>query len=168
MSTLSIDIRRAGTKDASAIAQVHDASWREAYSGIIPAGALHRMVQRRGVNWWATALRRGVEILVLEVGDDVVGYATMGRNRVATLDYDAEIYEIYLKPEYQGLGFGRRLFAAARKALASQGKQRIIVWALSENERADAFYLGLGARPVAVGHEVFDDTKLEKCAYAWN
>lgn len=167
MSTFTIDIRRAGSKDASAISQVHDASWQEAYSGIIPAGALKRMVQRRGVSWWATALRRGVEILVLEVGEDVVGYATMGRNRVATLDYDAEIYEIYLKPEYQGLGFGRRLFLAARKALASQGKPRVIVWALSDNERAEAFYSGLGGRPVAAGHEVFDNVKLEKCAYAW-
>ncbi|MEN0087648.1 MAG: GNAT family N-acetyltransferase [Pseudomonadota bacterium] len=168
MSTFTIDIRRAGSKDASSIAAVHDASWREAYSGIIPAKALQRMVQRRGVSWWATALRRGVEILVLEVGDDIVGYATMGRNRVATLDYDAEIYEIYLKPEYQGLGFGRRLFQATRQALASQGRKRVIVWALSDNERAEAFYHGLGGRAVATGHEAFDGEQLEKCAYAWH
>ncbi|MEM1365854.1 MAG: GNAT family N-acetyltransferase, partial [Pseudomonadota bacterium] len=91
----------------------------------------------------------------------------MGRNRVATLDYDAEIYEIYLKPEYQGLGFGRRLFKAARQALASQGKGRVIVWALADNDRAEAFYTGLGGRAVAMGHETFDGTQLEKCAYAW-
>ncbi|MEO0636735.1 MAG: GNAT family N-acetyltransferase [Pseudomonadota bacterium] len=168
MSTLAIDIRRAGSKDAEAIAQVHDASWREAYAGIIPAAALHRMIHRRGADWWATALRRGVEILVLEVGDELVGYATMGRNRVATLDYDAEIYEIYMRPEYQGLGFGRKLFQATRQALASQGKGRVLVWALSDNERAEAFYEGLGGRAVAIGHEAFDGTKLEKRAYAWH
>ena len=30
-----------------------------------------------------------------------------------SLFYDGEIYELYLSPEFQGLGFGRRLFTAA-------------------------------------------------------
>ena len=73
MTTLTIDTRRAGLDDAAGIAAVHDASWRNAYGGIIPATALAKMIQRRGVEWWQTALRRGVEILVVEAGDRLIG-----------------------------------------------------------------------------------------------
>jgi ribosomal protein S18 acetylase RimI-like enzyme len=182
MTTLTIDIRRASQSDADGISAVHDAAWREAYAGIIPAKSLHAMVQRRGSAWWATALKRGVEILVIEAASasgevSVVGYATMGSNRVSSLDFDYEIYELYLQPEYQGLGFGRRLFDAALKSLRSRGARRheragtkasVIVWALVENDRAEPFYLSAGGVPVAAGSETFGDKKLEKRAYGWS
>ena len=56
MSTVSLDIRRAGPKDATQIASAHDAAWRYAYSGLVPYGALNRMIHRRGPRWWANAM----------------------------------------------------------------------------------------------------------------
>src|SRR5262245_63899036 len=38
-----------------------------------------------------------------------------------SLYYDGEIYELYLRPEFQGLGFGRKLFSAARRDLVQSG-----------------------------------------------
>ena len=47
----------------------------------------------------------------------VAGYANYGRNRARSLHYEGEIYELYLRPEFQGLGFGHRLFSAAKRDL---------------------------------------------------
>ena len=66
--TFTIDIRRAESRDAEAIAAVHDAAWRYAYDGIIPAKELARIVARRGPRWWDRAIRRGTAVLVIEVG----------------------------------------------------------------------------------------------------
>ena len=74
----------------------------------------------------------------------VAGYANYGRNRARSLFYDGEIYELYLRPEFQGLGFGRRLFTAARRDLAQSGLKSLVVWALSDNEPAVDFYRALG------------------------
>ena len=115
MNTLTIDIRKAEIKDAAAIADVHQDAWRGAYSGIIPHRALNRMINRRGPDWWANAIRRAASVLVIEIGGKLAGYATIGKNRARELSQQGEIYELYLRPEYQGIGLGSRLFSAARK-----------------------------------------------------
>ncbi|MDZ5699277.1 MULTISPECIES: GNAT family N-acetyltransferase [Phyllobacteriaceae] len=168
MKTLSIDIRRADPQDADAIAAVHDRAWRGAYAGIIPHRALNAMVGRRGPRWWANAIRRSATVLVMEVGGEVAGYATLGRNRARQLKQDGEIYELYLSPEYQGIGMGTRLFEAAREMLVAHGFEGVVVWALEENTGAISFYQSAGGRNVAEGVEVFDSKALRKIAFVWD
>ena len=85
----------------------------------------------------------------------------------AQLPQQGEIYELYLKPEYQGVGLGSRLFAAAREKLAGHGLKGMVVWALEENDNAMSFYIGAGGRDVAEGVEVFDQKALKKIAFVW-
>lgn len=168
MTTLSIDIRKAEPRDAAAIAEVHHEAWRGAYAGIIPHKALNAMISRRGREWWANAIRRAASVLVIEIGGVVAGYATMGRNRARELRQEGEIYELYLRPEYQGIGLGSRLFAAARQRLSDHGLHGLVVWALEENVNALSFYAGAGGRDVAEGVEVFDQKALKKVAFVWD
>ena len=130
MSTILIEVRRAKPSDASAIAATHDEAWRGAYQGIIPGPELDKLINRRGPQWWDSAVRKGSRIAVLAFGDCLAGYANYGRNRARSLYYDGEIYELYLRPEFQGLGFGRKLFSAARRDLMQSGLQSMVVWAL--------------------------------------
>ncbi|HKC33168.1 MAG TPA: GNAT family N-acetyltransferase [Xanthobacteraceae bacterium] len=168
MSTVLIEIRRARPADAKSVAATHDDAWRNAYQGVIPGAELERLIARRGEAWWNGAIRKGSRISLLAFGDTIAGYANYGRNRARSLYYDGEIYELYLRPEFQGLGFGRRLFTAARRDLAHSGMKSVVVWALSDNEPAVDFYRALGGRAVARSSEKFGDKVLEKVAYAWN
>src|SRR5690606_40311087 len=168
MNTITIDIRRAQPSDAEAIAEVHHDAWRGAYAGIIPHKALTTMINRRGRTWWADAIRRAASVLVVEIGGEVVGYATLGRNRARELPQQGEIYELYVRPEYQGIGLGTRLFAAARDRLAAHGLTGLVVWALEDNAGATRFYAGAGGRDVAEGVEVFDQHALRKLAFVWD
>jgi len=168
MTTLSIDIRRAEPEDAVAIASVHDRAWRGAYAGIIPHRALNAMVGRRGPRWWANAIRRSTTVLLLEVGGELAGYATLGRNRAKDLEQAGEIYELYLSPEYQGIGFGHRLFQAAREMLEAHGFAGLVVWVLEDNDPARQFYERIGGRDVADSVEIFDSKALRKIAFAWD
>lgn len=167
MSIELLDIRRARLGDAAQIAHVHDASWRHAYSGMLPHRALDKMVRRRGEQWWQAALKRSTLILVAQVEDEIVGYATLGPNRVDSLTPEGEIYEIYLKPEYQGVGLGTGLFLSARKELKRRNILGTIVWVLADNELAIQFYENAGGKKIAEGHEQFDGKKILKFAYSW-
>ena len=144
---------------------------RTAYQGIIPGPELDKLINRRGAEWWEGAIRKGSLISILAFGDTIAGYANYGRNRARSLAYDGEIYELYLRPEFQRRGFGRRLFAAIRRDLAQSGIKSLVVWALSDNTPANtpavAFFRALGGRPVARSSETFGNKSLDKIAYAW-
>jgi ribosomal protein S18 acetylase RimI-like enzyme len=168
MSTVVIEIRQAKASDAGAVASTHDEAWRSAYQGIIPSVELDKLINRRGSEWWDSAIRKGSRISILVFGDNVAGYANYGRNRARSLHYDGEIYELYLRPEYQGLGFGRRLFSATRRDLVQSGMKSLVVWALSDNDPAVEFYRALGGKAVARSSERFGTRVLDKVAYGWN
>ncbi|HEX2725003.1 MAG TPA: GNAT family N-acetyltransferase [Beijerinckiaceae bacterium] len=165
MKELVISIRRAKSEDAAALSGVFDSAWREAYQGIIPALALERMMARRGPRWWLSTIGRGRPLVVLDVGETIAGYVSYGRCRDRSLPADGEVDELYLAPEYQGLGFGTRMFKAVRNDLGDRDIKRIVVWALSANERACAFYQRLGGKLIAETTERIGGTELSKVAY---
>lgn len=162
-----ITIRPARIGDAKEIAQVHDSAWRDAYRGIIPGRELERMIARRGPDWWQAAIRRGSRLMVLEFDETISGYASYGRNRLPSLPFGGEIFELYLAPEFQGLGFGRRLFESARKDLAEYGLDTTLVWALCDNERALGFYQHLGGKVSRRAAERFGDEERDRVAFGF-
>ncbi|MCP1199241.1 GNAT family N-acetyltransferase [Notoacmeibacter sp. MSK16QG-6] len=167
MNTLSIDIRNASRSDASGIAATHHESWRGAYAGIIPHTALTKMIAQRGEDWWVRALSRSASVLVAEFGDEIVGYTTYGRNRTKELPQKGEVYELYLHPQYQGIGIGSRLFAAARQKLEDSHLNGTVVWALEDNHIAQQFYAGHGGHDIAEGVEQLGGASFKKVAFVW-
>lgn len=167
MRTSSIEIRRARKSDAAGIATVHDAAWRYAYRGVLPGAELERMIARRGPDWWHKAISRRVSILVLDVEEKIRGYVTFGASRARSLPFRSEIYELYIQPEYMGIGFGSQLFRAAQSKLARAGQPGLVVWSLVENQTACSFYSRLGGRPVATAEERFCDVLVPKVAFGF-
>lgn len=168
MSTGLIDIRAVKPSDADALSQVHDEAWSTAYRGILPGVVLEKMLARRGPAYWQRVARqRSGGMLVLIFDGAIAGYATMGPNRTRRLTYGGEIYEIYLRPSHQGVGLGGRLFREARRVLASNRLEGLVVWALEDNHPACAFYSALGGVPAARSIETFGSRRLGKTAFAW-
>jgi ribosomal protein S18 acetylase RimI-like enzyme len=103
---------------------------------------------------------------VLEVAGKVAGYATCGVTRTRGKQ-QGEIYEIYLTPTHQGLGFGEHLFEACRYALDMRRLKGLVVWALADNDAAISFYWRRGGRPIAKRADKIGGAKLSKLAFAW-
>jgi len=137
------------------------------YQGIIPHLSLMRLLSKRGERYWHEAITRGGTILVLSCDGQIAGYVTLGPSRLRGTPYGGEIYELYVAPGYHGAGFGRRLFAAARRSLEEAGLRGLLVWALADNDAACAFYRHLGGRPISEGVETYEEKALRKIAFAW-
>lgn len=162
----SVRVRKGKVDDAEGLARVFYDAWRLAYAGIIPEPHLSMMIDRRGAEWWRKAIRSRERLLVVEVCGILAGYATFGPAR-SRGRFEGEIYEIYLDPAHQGLGFGAHLFEASRHALDMERLNGLIIWALSENAGAADFYRRRGGRPVARILDRIGGKKLEKIAFSW-
>ena len=168
MSDLLVSIRHAKPEDAPGLSRVFEQAWREAYQGIIPGVALERMLVRRSPRWWWSTVSRGRPLAVLDIGQGIAGYVSYGRCRDRSLPARGEIDELYLAPEYQGLGLGRRLFKAVRNDLHDRDIKRIIVWSLADNERACAFYQGMGGRRIKETTERIGGATMGKAAFLFS
>ncbi len=167
MTSLTVDIRPASSRDAHQIADVHAAAWRNAYEGLIPHKSLQSMIGRRHTGWWQRAIARGTSVMVIDMGGLIAGYCTFGINRARALPQEGEIYELYIRPEYQGIGLGTLLFDAAQASLRNHGCDGLVVWALEDNAMAMRFYEGHGGRDIAQGFETFESKPLRKVAFVW-
>lgn len=163
-----IKIRLSKSADSAALAALHCDAWRYAYRGIVPGLSLERMIGRRGPAWWERMHRSGHQALVLEFDKRVAGYATFGPCRMRSVRPLGEIYELYLRPECQGVGFGKRLFAEARRILNANVFSGLLVWALADNDLACRFYTALGGRERMRAHERFCGIRLEKIGFVWH
>ncbi len=166
-SSADIKVRKSKAADSGGLARVFAESWRQAYLGIIPSVHLEDLIRRRGPDWWTNAVRSGDDLLTLTFAGKIAGYATFGRARTRG-PYRGEIYELYLAPEYQGVGFGEHLFEACRHGLDQRGLRGLLIWALKDNEGACDFYLRRGGRVVAATSDLIGTARLKKVAFAWD
>lgn len=142
-----------GPGDAEALARVHVNSWRETYSGLLPAQGLAAMDVRRHARRFRAQLMyppRGSVVLALEERGGLVGYG----EAISGGAGESEVHTLYLLRAAQGVGLGRELLGALARALAGGGARSAFIWVLSTNVRARAFYEHLGgqvgpSRPVA-------------------
>jgi ribosomal protein S18 acetylase RimI-like enzyme len=162
-----LQIRPAKPTDAAELARIHEETWRSTYQGIIPHLHLERMIARRGPRWWHENVKRGYGLSVMTFNGQPQGYVSYGSARYAPARSSGEIFELYIAPPLQGVGFGKKLFLAARRELERRGLRGLVVWALADNRAACTFYARLGGKQVATAPETYGRVQLQKVAFTW-
>jgi ribosomal protein S18 acetylase RimI-like enzyme len=123
----ALTIRAATPADARAIAEVHVASWRAGYRGLISDEVLARLSVDQRHAQWETILADGRTTVL--VAGDVAGFVAFERDT-------REIRALYVDPPRFRTGIGTALLQAAHDRLAGD----VALWVLEGNEAALAFY----------------------------
>ncbi len=171
-----IRIRRASRSDAAAIARVHVETWQSAYAGLLPDSMLVGMSDVRQAAWWTRLLADPGEARGVFVADDqdmgVVGFGSCGlvRDKPEGLDGReirvGEVYTLYVEPDFQNMGLGRRLLDALFRQLRADGFDTAVLWMLADNPTR-FFYEGLGGQQVGERTDTFAGADVDEVAYAW-
>ncbi len=143
-----MNIRQASLSDSAGIAKVHVTSWKTTYRGQIPDAHLDQLsIPDRAVMWEKLFQQNDGEVLVVEEGPEILGFASFGKCRDADVDNrTGEMFAIYLGAQAQGVGLGRGLWEAALARLRDQGYERVCVWVLDSNSFARGFYEKMGGK----------------------
>jgi ribosomal protein S18 acetylase RimI-like enzyme len=139
---LDYEVRPATLRDAKAIAEVHVASARAAYAGILPEDQLRALAPSTREAKWREAIEFSEpQVHVAVLGEEVAGFVGFDRSRdPKTPSTTGEIWALYIKPEHWGKGVGVALWDAAREGLEEEGCTRVTVWVPLRNDRALRFY----------------------------
>lgn len=163
-------IRAATIADAHDIAEVHVASWKAVYRGLMPDSVLNGLsVPKRAAMWQRIIAEQKFRLLVAEHDGRIVGLVNFGPTR----DPDAvpgligEILAIYVDPDFWHEGIGRGLLAAAFLELKSAGHNEVALWVLDSNSRARVFYerAGFSVDGATKTEIVGDDAKIQEVRY---
>ena len=162
-----MNVRRAEPEDADAIAQVHLASWKTTYPGIIPQAYIDGLRVDDGAARWKVRLSEKLPtVLVAEDDAGIFGFAAGGRPLHPVEGFDAELHAIYLLASHHGKGAGRDLVRRLAEILVQQGFTSLVAWALTEN-LACGFYQRLGGVRVAEQTIEIGGKRLPEVAFGW-
>lgn len=163
-------VRQAYPSDAQAIARLHVETWRTTYAGLLPDRVLAGMRQENHRASWQSLLlgQRGREtVLVAErAKTGVVGFASAGRARSGLPGYEAEVYTLYVGPDFQNQGIGTRLIEAVFQRLGEEDAHGVMLWVLAKNP-SRFFYEALGGVKIATRKERLWGAVLPEIAYGW-
>jgi len=131
--------------DVRDIAEVHVASWRAAYAGLVPAEKLAQLdVDERERVWRdrvANAETMQLRAWVAELDDAVVGYAfTVPSSDEDLGPHTHEVAALYVLPHAWRTGTGAALIRACEDGLVGAGVRHASLWCLEGNDRARTFY----------------------------
>jgi ribosomal protein S18 acetylase RimI-like enzyme len=165
-------IRPAIHTDAPAIARVHVDTWRAAYRGMIPDDYLDSLSYDRRAAFWAQEISAPFSpffVIVAQETDTgpIVGFVNGGPLRTEQPGYEGELCALYVLPEAQGKGIGRKLVQACAQTLKDRGITSMLLWVLKDNAPSRAFYESLGGQLLKEQQFELGGATLTEVGYGW-
>lgn len=176
MAEHEIFIRPAETGDAVGLAHVQVETWRDAYVGVLSDQALIDMDEMRAAIRWTRVIStvEEPERLSVAVHDgDVVGFCHGGEGRRAVAKAvdrpgeAAEVFALYVDPNFQGLGIGRALLGHVAHGLSDDGFDSLTILTLVGNRHGRWFYNALGGVPGDPIPSVVSGNPIDQVPYVW-
>lgn len=168
----SMTIRDARPEDALAIAEVHIASWRTTYPGIMPQEHLDALsVAEYEQMWWGRLRFAGLGQPLVSVAKadehTLQGFVSGGAERTGDPEFQGEIYALYLLQSAQGQGIGRQLVQVMARRLERLGFHTLLIWVNASNP-ARRFYEALGGVAARTGQRELQGITYDDIGYGWN
>lgn len=156
-------IRTGTPADIDAVREIAHISWNDTYAGIIPLPIQQKFLEQSySTPMLEMRLERTI-LLLAERDGQTVGFANFTR---VDEDGDAELIAMYMKPEHQRSGYGKKLLDDGLSRL--KGGQQLFVYVESENRKGRNFYEANGFQLLEEFEELFEGHPLQTAKYVFD
>jgi GNAT superfamily N-acetyltransferase len=158
--TADVSVRIAWADDATGIAEVQVAAWRQQYAELLPAEVLDSFDTDQFAAAWHQALTRPADarnrVLVALERNTVRGFAVTAPSPDPDADpvADGELTELVVHPDHLRVGHGSRLVHAAVDTLRADRFTRGTTWLPSVDDVRREFLTGSGWGPDGAHREL--------------
>jgi len=143
-------VRRATVSDIPSIQEIARVTWADTYRGIIPEEAQAKVLARAySTESLSTSISRSQAFLVAEVRQAAAEAPVLAG--YVDIDFDGKqlnLHRLYVLPQHQRTGLGRRLLdkavALAAGCTSSAPDLRLVAHVEKDNHKARAFYKKVG------------------------
>ncbi|MBV6498705.1 MAG: hypothetical protein CJBNEKGG_00933 [Prosthecobacter sp.] len=164
-----IAIRLSDPSDSLRIAEIQIATWRSAYSGIVPDRFLSSMsVAAHEQSWRRHIGHPHSPLFVATRAAECIGFCHVTPARDPDLEGGAEVVAIYVAPQCQRQGAGRLLMSSALGFAASSRYESLSLWVLTLNRAGRSFYERAGfttdghQKQISISGTVLDEVRYHR------
>lgn len=156
-------IRTGTSQDITSVQEIAHISWNDTYEGIIPSKVQKNFLDKSYSTAMMEMRLKKTILLLAEHEGEPVGFANFTK---LDADGDAELIAIYLKPEHQGIGYGKKLLNSGLSYLLDGSN--LFVYVECENKKGRSFYEANGFVLVEEFEELFEGHPLQTAKYVFN
>lgn len=159
-----VSVRLAWPTDATAIAQIQIAAWRQDYAAVLPADVLLGLKVEQFATQWESSLTKPqdakMRVLVALERATVRGFALVHPSHDPDADpvADSEIGEFVIDPLHRRAGHGSRLLQACVDTLVADSFTRGLWWVGATDDILRGFVTGTGWEADGAHRELESDT----------
>lgn len=152
---MDLNIVTATRADLPAVAAVTVQSWQMTFKGLLPEAFLSSLtVEGQLARHHKLFSNPGVCYYIAQQSNEVVGFASGGPNRNLSFTEPNELYALYLLPDSQRQGVGRRLLVSVARQLQTPARQGLLALVLSDNPHRQFYDRCGGQRQAAAPIEL--------------
>ncbi|MBB3590819.1 GNAT superfamily N-acetyltransferase [Rhizobium sp. BK529] len=168
MAQEGLKIRTAFPGDMATIGEIVATSWRHTFTGLVSSEFLSSLSAERQASRHSRIFSKaGVVYRVATIeGSGIVGFASGGPSRQTEFFEGAELYAIYLRPEFERQGIGSALFGAVTTKLTEASPEGFYLTVLSANPNRQ-FYHSMGGREVNAPDIQLGNESYSQVGFVW-
>lgn len=167
-----VKIRKVEKKDLPFIVDIRIKGWQSAYKDVIDDEYLANLNNER--NERIAKMEAGYNennFIVAELNGEIVGfcrYITDNSFSPEVKGADCELTAIYVRPDLKYCGIGTKIFKYVMEDFQKQGKTKMILWCLKDNEPSKKFYNKMGGKVIKEKTVEIGNKKYIECCFLYD
>lgn len=171
-----MEIRSATPDDSPALAHILVRGWQESYKHIIDQDWLDALDENEyRAQWQKWFADENWQVLIAHDDDGTAaGFAGFGKLKTPPPGsspirplYSAELYAIYILPEFWRQGLGTKLVRDAAAQLVTMKHKSLCLWTMEKNKQAIDFYKHLGGERCGKKEVQIGPTSAREVCFGW-